>query len=76
MPPENIFAILGLDEAIQAEIHKIRATSRANLSTLLPQLQQAQQRMDSLLDQDTPDEVIVMAQIETTANLRTEIKQK
>ena len=76
MPPENIFAILGLDEATQAEIHKIRVTSRAELCTLLPQLQQTHQRMNAFLDQDTPDEVIVMAQIETTANLRTEIKQK
>ena len=76
MPPENLFAILGLDEATQAEIHTIRATSRAELSTLLPQLQQAHQRMNALLDQDTPDEAIVMEQIETMANIRTKIKQE
>ena len=76
MPPENIFAILGLDEATQAEIHKIRVTSRAELCTLLPQLQQAHQRMNAFLDQDTPDEVIIMEQTETLANNRTKIKRE
>ena len=76
LPPENLFATLGLDEETQAEIRTIRTTYRAELSKLFPQLQQAHQRMNALLDQDTPEEATVMEQIETMATIQMKIKQE
>jgi len=76
LPPENLFATLGLDEDTQAEIRTIKTTSRAELRKLLPQLQQAHQRMNALLDQDTPEEATVMEQIETMATIQMKIKQE
>ncbi len=64
------------DASLGTWFYTTMATSRAELRKLLPQLQQTHQRMNALLDQDTPDEATVMEQIETMATIQMKIKQE